>query len=333
MTGIINLELYEGDGVPVSQRGHVLPEFEPPDLEHPENYIADKGLREAVNVALALGQPLLVTGEPGTGKTQLAFSIAYELELPLLEFYTKTTSTAVDLFYQYDALRRFQDSNTPGKEINAENYITYQALGIAILLSQPLDKVKALLPADFRETAGPARSVVLIDEIDKAPRDFSNDLLNEVDKMRFTVRETGNIFKAEQRFRPILILTSNSEKNLPDAFLRRCIFYHIPFPTEERLKEIVLRRFGKKEDFTPEFIRGVMNAIKHFSEIRDLDLKKKPATAELLPWIQILQSLEADMDNLKSGQDDKLSLSYSILAKTREDLAFLKKKFVKNGRD
>ncbi|MCP4350669.1 MAG: MoxR family ATPase [Desulfobacterales bacterium] len=333
MARLINLELYEGDGVPISQRDQVLPEYEPLDLEHPKNYIADKGLREAVNVALALGQPLLVTGEPGTGKTQLAASIAYELELPLLEFYTKTTSAAVDLFYQYDALRRFQDSHTPGREINVEDYITYQALGIAILLSQPPDKVKSLVPAEFQGTARPVRSVVLIDEIDKAPRDFSNDLLNEVEKMRFTVRETGNTFVAEQRFRPILILTSNSEKNLPDAFLRRCIFYHIPFPSEERLIEIVKRRFGKREDITPEFIKGLINAIEHFVEIRDLDLKKKPATAELLAWIQILQSLEADMDNLKSGQDDKLSLTYSILAKTREDLALLKKKFVKNGRD
>jgi len=321
MTKEINLHLYEGNGEPIDERGLELPEYEPfTDMDDPKNYISEKGLREAVNVALVLGQPLFVTGEPGTGKTQLAASIAYELRLPILEFHTKTTSAANDLFYQYDALRRFQDSHTQErKELNVEDYITYEALGRAILLSRPPDETDAFLPEEL-QGKGPTRSVVLIDEIDKAPRDLPNDVLNEIEKMQFTVKETGKTFKAEKRFRPILILTSNSEKNLPDAFLRRCMFYHIPFPSEEQLEEIVKRRFGSRPDFTPEFIRGAIHAIRHFSEIRELPLKKKPATAELLAWITILKSLEVDMENLKTGQEDKLSLSYSILAKIRRIL-------------
>ena len=203
----LNLHLYEGNGVSISDRKQVLPDYETMiDIDNPEYYIAGEGLRNAVNVALALGQPLLVTGEPGTGKTQLAASIAHELDLPLLKFYTKTTSTAVDLFYQYDALRRFQDvqmikdENHPG--IDIDNYITYQALGMAILLNFPPENVKKYLPEKLQDT-GPTRSVVLIDEIDKAPRDLPNDLLNEIEKMEFKVKETGKTFEAEKRFRPI----------------------------------------------------------------------------------------------------------------------------------
>ncbi len=322
----INLELYKGNGVLIQQRNQTLSDYEPfVDSDDPKNYIAEPGLRDAVNVALALGQPLLVTGEPGTGKTQLTISIAYELGLPLLEFYTKTTSTAPDLFYQYDALRRFQDAHlSEKKDINVEEYITYQALGQAILLSQPPEEVNEFLPKALWGK-GPVRSVVLIDEIDKAPRDLPNDVLNEIEKMEFSVKETGRTFKAEQHYRPIVVLTSNSEKNLPDPFLRRCIFYHIPFPSKEQLKNIVQKRFSEYPEFTPEFISRI---IEHFEEIRNLTLKKKPATAEFLAWIQVLRSLDLDPQKPQSGQVEALALSYSILAKTQEDLAMLKKTFL-----
>jgi MoxR-like ATPase len=322
----LNLHLYEGNGIPITQRDQMLPYFEPiKDFDDPKYYIAGKGLRKAVNVALYLGRPLLVTGEPGTGKTQLADSIALELRLPKLEFLTKTTSTATDLFYQYDALRRFQDAHMPEKKhLNMYDYITYQAMGRAILLTKPPEEVKVYLPEEL-QGKGPIRSVVLIDEIDKAPRDFPNDILNEVEKMQFKVIETGKTFEAEKRFRPILVLTSNSEKNLPDAFLRRCIFYHIPFPSQEELKAIVQKRFSHYPDFTPEFIDA---AIERFLDIRELALKKKPATAELLDWVQVLRSLDMDANGIKSGHAEAFALSFSILAKTQEDYALLRKEFI-----
>ncbi|MCP4106586.1 MAG: MoxR family ATPase [Desulfobacteraceae bacterium] len=297
-------------------------------MESPENYIAPEGLRDAVNVALALGQPLLVTGEPGTGKTQLAASIAHELKLPgPFAFYTKTTSLATDLFYQYDALRRFQDVQLGGREKGTDpgEYITYQALGISILLSLLPDEADSHLPEELRGK-GPARSVVLIDEIDKAPRDLPNDVLNEIEKMEFTVKETGSAFRADRTYRPVLVLTSNSEKNLPDAFLRRCVFYHIVFPSGDQLKQIVRKRFSCRPGITPEFTPDFIDAaVGHFEGIRKMDLKKRPATAEFLAWISILKSLGADKGSLKD-HEKALGLSYSVLAKNREDLELLEKK-------
>ena len=325
MTQELNFDLYEGKGEPIKDRKLVLPDYEPvEDFDHPKNYIAGEGLRNAVNVALTLGQPLLVTGEPGTGKTQLAASIAFELGMHApLEFFTKTTSIATDLFYLYDALRRFQDAQTPGKkQLHIDDYITYQALGQAILLTKQPGEVNRYLPEKLRGV-GPSRSVVLIDEIDKAPRDFPNDLLNEIEKMRFKVKETGVTFEAEERFRPILILTSNSEKNLPDAFLRRCVFYHIPFPSVEELTEIVKRKFKNAPDFTPGFIDA---AVKRFFDIRELALKKKPATAEFLPWLRVLRSLDLDAKDILSGQTEALIISFSLLAKSEGDFALLRKK-------
>jgi len=321
----IGLRLYSGQGVTVSQRNERLPLFEPlARLDAPELYVAEKGLTDAVNVALTLGQPLLVTGDPGTGKTQLAASVACELELtPPLTFHAKTTSTARDLFYRYDALAHFHDSHFRKEELNVESYITLEALGHAILLSLPSTQADRYLPESLRGK-GPTRSVVLIDEIDKAPRDFPNDILNEIEHLAFTVRETGQSFAAGREYRPILVLTSNSEKNLPDAFLRRCIFYHISFPSRDRLREIVSRRLNLDPRLPPQALE---HALEHFEEIRSLALAKRPATAECLAWLRVLQHMQVDPKNLKPGQAEVLSLSYSVLAKNKDDLNRLERAF------
>jgi MoxR-like ATPase len=309
--------LYAGDGTTIAERGLSVPPFEKTtELSDPAGYLADEGLRDAVNVALMLGQPLLVTGEPGTGKTQLAASIAFELGLiaPLI-FHTKTTSTARDLFYRYDALGHFHDAQFHKEASSVENYITYEALGLAILLSMNAQDAAPFLPEHLRGT-GPVRAVVLIDEVDKAPRDLPNDVLNEIDNMSFTVKETGQTFSADESYRPIVILTSNSEKNLPDAFLRRCVFYHIAFPGKERLKEIVGRRLRLDSSFTPQMLE---HALSHFEKIRDLTLKKRPATAELLAWLKILEKRRIDVSNLQRGEAEALAFTYSILSKSKED--------------
>jgi MoxR-like ATPase len=268
-----------------------------------------------------LGQPLLLTGEPGTGKTQLAYSVAHELNLPPpLVFNTKTTSTARDLFYRYDALGHFHDSHiktaaaSKTKGLDPEQYVTYEALGLAILLSLEPRQADSFLPEALRGH-GPTRSVVLIDEIDKAPRDLPNDVLNEMEYMSFQVRETGRAFLASAGYRPIVILTSNSEKNLPDAFLRRCIFYHIPFPERSRLKEIVLRRLLLGNNFTSDMLD---RALQHFEEIRKLELRKKPATAELLAWLRILQK-SGVTPAVGGPQPPELVSTYSALAKNQAD--------------
>jgi MoxR-like ATPase len=317
MTDDNHFRLYEGNGTNIAQRELKLPSFERVvGLDEPQNYVADKGLRNAVNVAIALGQPLLVTGEPGTGKTQLARSVAYELALPSpLVFHTKTTSTARDLFYRYDSMRHFHDAQFSKGDLSVENYITFEALGLAILLSMNPEEANPYLPEHLRDQ-GPTRSVVLIDEIDKAPRDLPNDVLNEIENLSFTVTETGRTFSAMQDYRPILILTSNSEKNLPDAFLRRCIFNHISFPDKEGLKEIISRRLHLDPRFTLEMLD---RAIEYFMKVRDLPLKKKPATAELLAWIRILEKMRLDVSRLSPSDADTLALSYSILAKNKED--------------
>lgn len=216
------------------------------------HYVADEGLVDAVNVALMLGQPLLLTGEPGTGKTEVAFSIGCELGYETYKYETKSNSTAKELFYTYDALGRFhaaqladqrKDEDPPEGRVEGRDYISYNALGLAILYSNEFGTLESLLPWGFARWQCPARSVVLIDEIDKAPRDFPNDLLNELEQLYFNIPELGLTYKkiaANQELRPIVVITSNSEQGLPDAFLRRCIYYDIPFPDEDRLERIVL---------------------------------------------------------------------------------------------
>ena len=301
-------EIYQGDGTTVQERNLAVPEYQPMTLmDDPDGYVASPGLKDAVNVAIALGQPLLLTGEPGTGKTRLAYSVAHELGLgkPLI-FYTKTTSTARDLFYTYDSLSHFHDAQLKEKkDLNVENYIQYQALGQAIIDSQE------------------QRSVVLIDEIDKAPRDLPNDVLNELEEMSFRVRETGKSFTAEEPRRPILVLTSNSEKNLPDAFLRRVVYYHISFPDRATLEAIVRKRLKLSDQFRENMLN---DAIRHFEEIRkNRGLRKPPATAELLAWIHILDREGIDLNSDIPEQVEKIAMSYSILAKNKDDLDKLRR--------
>ncbi|MDY6992153.1 MAG: MoxR family ATPase [Pseudomonadota bacterium] len=286
----------------------------------PEAYLPDEGLVDAVNVALLLGQPLLLTGEPGTGKTQLAYSLAYQLGLEApLKFETKSTSTAQDLFYIYDALGRFQAAQW-GEQAQTKSihYITYNALGLAIILTHPQDKLKAVLPPDFIHP-GVQRSIVLVDEIDKAPRDFPNDVLSEVEQLYFRIPELGNIkIQADPTLRPILVLTSNSEKHLPDAFLRRCVYYHIPFPEKERLTALVEAHLGTFTQYSNTFLA---DALEFFFKLRASGLRKKPATAELLNWLLILRELFKETQNPILTHPDKVMRTLSSLVKTEEDQA------------
>lgn len=302
---------------------------------NPTKYLLTEELKSAVKVAITLGQPLLITGEPGTGKTQLAYKVAYDHSRDNPDFYetpfvfnTKTTSTATDLFYLYDAIRHFHDANirkSTGEKIpSVSNYIKLQALGEAIALSNE----KEIERKEFIQTsaARPISSVVLIDEIDKAPRDFPNDILDEIEKFQFEIKEAENykLTKVEDQ-RIIVIMTSNSEKNLPDAFLRRCVFYHIPFPSKEELFKIVQSHLGEDSKYAKDD-----ELIIHFQKIREILTKKKPATAELIAWLRILElenfliDGKVDLDNLTPGQKSILMISYSVLAKTREDLETLR---------
>ena len=315
----MKLPFYRGDGsgqrhetaaeLPVSQRSRLL---------KPENYIADPGLRDACNVALLLGQPLLLTGEPGTGKTQFAYNLAWELgfESPL-KFETKSDSIARDLFYTYDALKRFQDIQSGLSSNKVLDYITYQALGLAILRSRDPAEIKHLLSIDFPHS-GRQRSVVLIDEIDKAPRDFPNDLLNEVEQLYFKIPEFGNVkVEVEPTLQPVVILTSNSEKDLPDAFLRRCIYYNIPFPNFERLANIIASHLGSNTDINNAFLQTALDL---FYRLRSPEngLRKKPATAELLGWVVTLQRFGDSKENpLEDPQ--VVFKTLSSLIKTADD--------------
>jgi len=287
--------------------------------EDPKGYLPDQGLIDAVNVALVLGQPLLLTGEPGTGKTQLAYSVAWELGFgEPLKFETKSSSSSRDLFYTYDTLGRFHTAQTGEGSKKSLDYITYNSLGIAILRACERQSVAECLPDNFDHN-GPRRSVVLIDEIDKAPRDFPNDILNEVEGMYFKISELGNVkVEADEKLRPILILTSNSEKHLPDAFLRRCIFYNIPFPDNDRLRSIIASRVGIAVGIGTPFIS---EALDFFFKLREPNtgLSKKPATAELLGWLIALHEFGVDPERPLREQADVIGKCLNVLVKSTRD--------------
>jgi MoxR-like ATPase len=313
-----------------------LPASRLQELNRPQGYLADSGLEDAVNVALLLARPLLLSGEPGTGKTQLAYSLAWQLGLGTpLKFETKSTSVAADLFYYYNSLAFFHAAQAGEKNRRPENYITFNALGRAILLAskQPeVSDLRALLTRGPGGEAGsapssspslPPRSVVLIDEIDKAPRDFPNDVLNEVEGMYFKVPELENReVRASPDHQPVLVITSNSEKNLPDPFLRRCVYYNIPFPKGESLEKIVVSRLGTFAPPSDQFLKDALALFQRF-RLPASGLRKKPSVPELLDWLRALRASDRPGDNPlaapRDGARPALSFAMSSLIKEAGD--------------
>jgi MoxR-like ATPase len=309
---------YQGQGSrPAASESSALPMPIRAALGDPSGYLADPGLVDACNVALMLGQPLLLTGEPGTGKTLFAASLSWELGLGApLKFETKSDSSAQDLFYRYDALRRFRDAQAGLPGLNPVDYLGYNALGQAILFSQAPESVQHYLPPNLQHP-GKKRSVVLIDEVDKAPRDFPNDILNELEHLYFRIPELDNAaIGADPALSPIIVITSNSEKDLPDAFLRRCIYYDIPFPDLLRLRRIVEQRLPALAGSDP----FLTSALETFYRLRSpaAGLRKPPATAELLGWLIVLRQLGGEAAN-PLADPDILGRSLSTLVKTAAD--------------
>ncbi|MDH4260792.1 MAG: MoxR family ATPase [Gammaproteobacteria bacterium] len=260
-----------------------------------ESYVATSELTLAVNAAVTLSRPLLIKGEPGTGKTQLAQEVASALDRPLFEWHIKSTSKAQQGLYEYDAVSRLRDSQLGDPKVqDIANYI-----------------VPGML---WRAFESDGQAVLLIDEIDKADIEFPNDLLRELDRMEFYVYETRQLVKA--RHRPIVFITSNNEKELPDAFLRRCFFHYIRFPDRETMEAIVDVHYpGLKKDLLAE-------ALTAFFRIRDVPgLKKKPSTSELLDWIKLLLAEEIPPEALRSD-DPKVSIPplYGALLKNEQDV-------------
>lgn len=239
-----------------------LPQDRLPKWRGTPTYIADDGLQATVNVAIALGRPLLVKGEPGTGKTLLAQAIADGLQLNLLTWHIKSTTRAQDGLYLYDTVARLNDSRFGDRDVrDVAQYIKLGPMGQA-----------------FERSSKGERVVLLIDEVDKADIEFPNDLLHELDAMRFVVAETGREIIADVR--PIVIITSNAEKELPDAFLRRCVFHYIDFPDEALLTQIC---HVHHPDIDEKLLAA---ALRRFLQIRSLnDLRKKPSTSELIDWL------------------------------------------------
>lgn len=276
-------------------------------FEGTENYVATQDLKMAVNAAITLERPLLIKGEPGTGKTVLAHEISRGLGVPLLEWNIKSTTKAQQGLYEYDAVARLRDSQLGEKRVHdISNYIS-----------------KGKLWEAFESETRP---ILLIDEIDKADIEFPNDLLHELDKMSFHVYETNETITAKQR--PIIIITSNNEKDLPDAFLRRCFFHYIQFPDDETMAQIVEVHFP---GIKPRLLSAAM---KRFYEVRAMPgLKKKPSTSELLDWLKLLLVEDIDPEILKQTDPKKLIPPlHGALLKNEQDvhlferLAFLSRR-------
>jgi MoxR-like ATPase len=249
-------------------------------FEGTKNYVATPDLKVAVNAAITLERPLLIKGEPGTGKSVLALEVARALGAPIIEWHIKSTTKAQQGLYEYDAVSRLRDSQLGDERVkDIRNYIKRGKLWEAFAMDR--------------------RPILLIDEIDKADIEFPNDLLQELDRMEFFVYETGETIKARQR--PIVIITSNNEKELPDAFLRRCFFHFIKFPDPETMQKIVDVHFPDLKG------RLVSEALRIFYDMRDVPgLKKKPSTSELIDWLKLLLAEDIDFATLKETDSRKL---------------------------
>ena len=259
-----------------------------------KNYIATEDLTVAVNAAVTLERPLLIKGEPGTGKTELAKQVALGLDLDMLEWNIKSTTKAQQGLYEYDAVSRLRDSQLGDQRVNEiSNYIRKGKLWEAFDSSKKV--------------------VLLIDEIDKADIEFPNDLLQELDKMSFYVYETGKTIDAKHR--PVVIITSNNEKELPDAFLRRCFFHYIKFPDQETLQKIVKVHYPKIKDDL------LSTALSKFFEIREqAGLKKKPSTSEVLDWLKLLLSEDLKPEDLRRDTSSALPKLHGALLKNEQDV-------------
>ncbi|MFQ3191646.1 MAG: MoxR-like ATPase [Paraglaciecola sp.] len=265
-----------------------------------EKYIASRELQLAVNAAITLEKPLLIKGEPGTGKTMLAEELAKSLDANLIQWHIKSTTKAQQGLYEYDAVSRLRDSQLGDEKVHdIGNYIVKGKLW------QAFDAEK--------------RTILLIDEIDKADIEFPNDLLLELDKMEFFVYETQQLVKAKQR--PIVIITSNNEKELPDAFLRRCFFHYIQFPDADEMRQIVDVHF-------PEIKKILLNqALQSFFDLRDVPgLRKKPSTSELLDWLKLLVAEDISAEALQN-KDGKQVIPplYGALLKNEQDIHLFEK--------
>lgn len=263
-------------------------------FEGTDAYVATEDLTLAVNAAVALERPLLVKGEPGTGKTELARQVANALGLPMIEWHVKSTTKAQQGLYEYDAVSRLRDSQLGDERVHdVKNYIRRGKLWEAF--------------------AADGKVVLLIDEIDKADIEFPNDLLQELDRMEFHVYETGETIRAKQR--PIVIITSNNEKELPDAFLRRCFFHYIRFPEMEVLKRIVeVHHPGIKDAL-------LTTALTQFYELRETPgLKKKPSTSEVLDWLKLLLAEDLFHEDLKTPAKGALPKLHGALLKNEQDV-------------
>lgn len=269
-------------------------------FEGTQDYVATEDLRVAVNAAIALQRPLLVKGEPGTGKTVLAIEVAKALGVPLIEWHIKSSTKAQQGLYEYDAVSRLRDGQMGDERAkDISNYIKKGKLWEAFTSDE--------------------RPILLIDEIDKADIEFPNDLLQELDRMEFYVYETDETIKATQR--PLVIITSNNEKELPDAFLRRCFFHFIKFPDEQTMKEIIDVHYpGIKKKLVAE-------ALTTFYSMREVPgMKKKPSTSELLDWLKLLMNEDIDLETLKEQDPDKLTPPlHGALLKNEQDVALFER--------
>jgi MoxR-like ATPase len=279
----------------------------------------------AANTALLLGVPLLVAGEPGSGKTQLGYAIAHELGRPKpLLFTTGSTSVAADLFYRYDAIQHFRAAQikSDSHDSDARAFITYSALGLAIIMAMEQSERQQFLSSNaflVLQHAPKTQSVVIIDEIDKAPRDFPNDLLTQLSTMRFEVPELGGLRTPEldPDYHPIIVLTTNSERQLPDAFLRRCAYVHVDPPSGDALAEILKNKFRSSLTESHVLLKDV---VKFHDVLRNQGLlEKPPSTAEILQFFESLLARKADIGIGLSSQREVAEASISVLAKHKVD--------------